>query len=363
MSEEVFKRTNAFKAVVSIRETYGGACTAWNWTTTKPSITLSSRAECPIDDFLAGITNALPLMDLVKLEEQHKSNTLVWNALEIANIFMAIQGLAQARIRTSWFEITTGRLVSFYILILSFRKLAQMSQEFCPCLYVALCGKDKQNNKKSRSRKESEIDPACVAAALYYRVVCGLQDLQNNPVVARIFGSSSYHLSGVREKLEDILRNMYPRHGAMGKSSSRPILEDDVPKFPSSSDIDIAFWLGVPDDPEQMPSVSSRQDSPFSPPACEMQVFLADHFPRPWRVVNQLEQHHVHDTMISDEQNACDNMAYIDQTEMLDSNLLFNFIGNDKYNAFDPMAATFVDTMPLDTMPPNGNFPQSLYNC
>ncbi|KXG50870.1 uncharacterized protein PGRI_064420 [Penicillium griseofulvum] len=361
MSEEVFKRTNAFRAVVNIRETYGGACTAWNWTATKSSITLSSWAECPIDDFLARITNALPLMDLVKLEEQHKSNTLVWNALGIANVFMAIQGLAQARIRTSWFEITTGRLVSFYILILSFRKLAQMSQEFCPCLYVALCGKDKQNNKKSRSRKESEIDPAWVAAALYYRVVCGLQDLQNNPVVARIFGSSSYHLSGVREKLEDILRSMPPRHGPTGKSSSRVILEDDVPKFPSSLDIDMAFWLGVPDDPEQTPSVSSRQDSPFSPPACEMQVFLADHFPRPWRVVDHLEQHHVHDTIISEEQNASDNMAYIDQTEMLDSNILFNFLGNDNYNAFDPMAATFVDT--LDTMPLNGNFPQSLYNC
>ncbi|KAJ5441042.1 hypothetical protein N7491_003448 [Penicillium cf. griseofulvum] len=365
MSEEVFKRTNAFRAVVNIRETYGGACTAWNWTAMKSSITLSSRAECPIDDFLAGITSALPLMDLVKLKDQHKTNTLVWNALEIANLFMAIQGLAQARIRTSWFEITTGRLVSFYILILSFRKLAEMSQEFCPCLYVALCGKDKQNNNKSRLRKESVMDPAWVAAALYYRVVCGLQCLQNNPVVARIFGSSGYHLSGVREKLEDILRSMSPRHGATGKSSSRAIIEDGVPKFPSSSDIDMAFWLGVPDDPEQMPSVLSRHDSPFSPPACEMQVFLADHFPRPWREVNYLEQHDerlqssvtAHDKMIFEEQNAFDNMAYIDQTDMFDSNLLFHFLSNDNNNAFDPMAATFVNTIPL-----NGNFPQSLYN-
>ncbi|KAJ5169452.1 uncharacterized protein N7500_002235 [Penicillium coprophilum] len=369
MSEEVFKRMNAFNAVFNIRETYGGDCTAWHWTAKRSSITLSSKAECPVHDFLAGVTSVLPLVDLVKFKDQHKPNTLVWYALKIAKLFMAIQGLARARIRTSWFEISTGRLVSFYILILSFRKLAEMSQEFCPGLYVALCGKDKQNNKK-RPRKESEIHPAWVAAALYYRVVCGLQGLQTNPVVARIFGSSSYHLGGVREKLEYILRNVSPRHGATGKSSSRAILEDGIPNFPSSPDVDIAFWLGVPDDPEQMQSALSRHESPFSPPATEMQVFLADHLPRPWHEANHVEQHNEHsqsvtsqDTVISQEHNTFENMTCIDQIEIIGSNSLLTLFGTDSIDAFNPMAATFVDTMPLDTMPFNDNFSQSLYNC
>ncbi|KAJ6149479.1 hypothetical protein N7471_000678 [Penicillium samsonianum] len=370
MSAEVFERMNAFKAVVNIRVTYGGNCTAWHWTATPSSITLSSKTECPVDDFLIGVSSALPLVDLVKFEDQYKHNPLVWTALRMAKLFMAIQGLAQARIRTSWFEITTGRLVSFYILILSFRKLAEMSQDFCPGLYVALCGKDKQNNKKkSQSRKRNEIDPAWVAAALYYRVVCGLQDLQKNHVVARMFGASSCYLSGVREKLEDILRNVSPKHGATGKSSSMAILEDVVPKIPSSPDVDMAFWLG--DTEEMSSSVLRRHDSPFSPPACEMRAFLADRFPRPWRLANPVEQHDGHlqssgtsqNTVITQEQNAFDNMAYTDQIECSDSNGLLIFLNNDYNNAFDPMAATFVDTMPLDTMPLQGNFPQSLYHC
>ncbi|KAJ5823218.1 hypothetical protein N7447_005558 [Penicillium robsamsonii] len=367
MSEEAFKHMNAFNAIVNIRETYGGDCTAWHWTVKRSSITLSSKTDCPVDAFLAGVTSALPIVDLVKFKDQYKPNTLVWHALKIAHQFMAIQGLVQARIRASWLEINTGRLLLFYILILSFRKLGEMSQEFCPGLYVALCGKDKKNKKWPR--KESEIDPAWVAAALYYRVVCGLQDLQTNTVIARIFGPSRYHLSGVREKLEDILRNMSPRHGATNKSSSREILKDGVPKIPSPPDVDMAFWLGVTDDPEQMQSVFSQQESPFSPPAFKMQVFLADHYPRPGRVANHVEQDdgHLqpgtsHDTVIP-QQNAFDSMAYIDQIETFDSNSLSNFLGNDSIDAFDPMAATFVDTMPLDPVPLNGNFPQSLYNC
>ncbi|KAJ5202694.1 hypothetical protein N7449_004773 [Penicillium cf. viridicatum] len=362
MSEEVFNRMNAFKAVVNIRETYGGNCTAWHWTVTGSSITLSSKAECPVDDFLTGITSALPLVDLVKIGDLYKHSELVWTALGMAKLFMAIQGLAEARIRTSWFETTTGRLVLFYILIISFRKLAQMSQDFCPGLYIALCGKAKQNNKKNRSRKENEIDPAWIAAALYYRVVCGLQDLQKNAAVARIFGSFSCYLTGVREKLEDILRNVSPKHGATGKSSCRAILEDVVPSLPSSPDVDMAFWLA--DSEEMSSSVFRRQDSPFSPPACQMQAFLADHFPRPGHMVNDVQPHDgvlqssatSHNTMITQEHNPFDDMPF-------DSNDLL-ILSNEYDNPFDPMAATLVDTMPLDTlMPPYGNFRQSLYNC
>ncbi|KAJ5597858.1 hypothetical protein N7537_007942 [Penicillium hordei] len=368
MSEEVFNRMNAFKAVVNIRETYGGNCTAWHWTVTGSSITLSSKAECPVDDFLTGVTSALPLVDLVKFGDLYKHSELVWTALGMAKLFMAIQGLADARIRTSWFETTPGRLVLFYILILSFRKLAQMSQDFCPGLYIALCGKAKQNNK-NRSRKENEVDPAWIAAALYYRVVCGLQDLQKNAAVARIFGPFICYLTGVREKLEDILRHVSPKHGATGKSSCRAILGDVVPSFPSSPDVDMAFWLA--DSEEMSSSVFRRQDSPFSPPACKMHAFLADHFPRPGHMVNHVEPHDgvlqssatSHNTMITEEHNPVDDLPFIDQIEPFDSNGLLMF-SNEYDNPFDPMAATLVDTMPLDTpMPLYGNFRQSLYNC
>ncbi|CAI7645546.1 unnamed protein product [Penicillium glandicola] len=340
MSDEVFDRMNALKAVVNVREKYGGKCTAWHWTVTRSSITLSSKTECPVDDFLAGVTTTLPLVDLVKFENIHRPSPLVWTALKMTNMFMAIQGLTQARIRTSWYEITTGRLIFFYILILSFRKLAEMSNELCPVLYMALCGKDKQN---SRSRTANKIDPAWLAAALYYRVVCGLEDLKTNPVVARIFGSSIRYLSGVRGKLEDILRNISPRHGATGKSSIRAVLEDEVPKLPSSLDVDMAFWLGVPDDPEQMPSVLSRHESPFSSPACAMQVFLADHFPRPLRKANAVEQHDghsqssstSHDRVITQEQNVFDNVAHASQFEINDPNSLLDLLSNDNGNAFE----------------------------
>lgn len=369
MSEEVFNRMNAFNAVVNIRKTYGGNCTAWNWTVTGSSITLSSKAECPVDDFLTGVTSALPLVDLVKFGDLYKDSELVWTALGMAKLFMAIQGLAEARIRTSWFETTTGRLVLFYILILSFRKLAQTSQDFCPGLYIALCGKAKQSNRENRSRKENEIDPAWIAAALYYRVVCGLQDLQKNAAVARIFGSFSCYLTGVREKLEDILRNVSPIHGATGKSSCRAILEDVIPNLPSSPDVDMAFWLA--DSEEMSSSIFCRQDSPFSPPACQMQAFLADHFPRPGHMVNHVEPHDgvlqssatSHSTMIIQEYDPFDDMPLTDQIEPFDSNGLL-ILGNDYDNPLDPMAASFGDTMPLDPpMPLYGNFRQSLSNC
>jgi hypothetical protein len=279
-------------------------------------------------------------------------------------MFIAVRGLAQAQIRASWYEITTGRLVSFYLLILSFRKLAQMSEDFCPGLYVALCGKDKQNNKKSRPRKENEVDPAWAAAALYYRVICALQDLQNNHIVARIFGAFSCHLSGVREKLEDILHNVSPGHGATGKSSS--ILEEGIPNLQPSPDVDMAFWLG---DPEEMSSVLRQHDNPFSTPPYQMQAFLADHFPRPCGLANPVEQADgllqssaaSHDT-VAQAQNGFDHMAYTDQTERFDSSTLFNFPSNEYGNAFDPMTASFVDTVPPDTMPVFG-FQPSLYNC
>ncbi|KAJ5272256.1 hypothetical protein N7524_005525 [Penicillium chrysogenum] len=365
MSDEVFKLMDAFKAVVNIRETYGGACTAWNWTVTRAGITLSSRTECPVEDFLAGVTSVLPPVDLGKIGDINRENPLVWNAIRLANLFIAIRGLAQAQIRASWYEITTGRLVSFYLLILSFRKLAQMSEDFCPGLYVALCGKDKQNNKKSRPRKENEIDPAWFAAALYYRVLCALQDLLNDHIVARIFGASSCYLSGVREKLEDILHNVSPGHGATGKS--RSILEGGIPNLQPSPDVDMAFWLG---DPEEMSSVLRHHDNPFSTPPYEMQSFLADHFPRPCDLANPVEQADgllqpsaaSHNTVIAQAQNGLDHMAYTDQIGIFDSRTLFDFPSDECGNAFDPMTANFVDTMPPDTMPVYG-FQQSLYNC
>lgn len=368
MSEEVFNRMNTFKAVVNIRDTYGGNCTAWHWTVTGSSITLSSKPECPVDVLLTGVTSALPLADLLKFGDLYKHSELVWTTVGMAKLFMAIQGLAQARIRTSWFETTTGRLVLLHVLILSFRKLAQMSQDFCPDLYIALCGKAKQ------LRKENEFDPAWIAAALYYRVVCGLQDLQKNATVARIFGSFSCYLTGVREKLEDILRNVSPKHGTTGKSSCRGVLEDVVPNLPSSLDVDMAFWLT--DSEEMSSSVFRRQDGPFSPPACQMQEFLADNFPRPGHMANHVEPHDAvlqssatsHNTMITQEPNLFDDILFPDQIEPFDSNGLL-ILSNEYDNPFDPMATIFDDTMPLDTtMPldapmPLYNLRQSLYNC
>ncbi|QQK45809.1 hypothetical protein Pdw03_0707 [Penicillium digitatum] len=366
MSEEVFGRFDPFNAVINIRGTYGGNCTAWRWTVARCSITLSSKTDCPVDDFIDGFASVLPLADLVKLGDLYKHSSLVWTACRMAKLFMAIQGLAQARIRTSWFETSPGRLVSCYLLILSFRKLAQMSQDFCPGLYVALCGKDKQNsNRKCRPRKGNEVDPAWIAAALYYRVVCGLQELQKHAIVARKFGFSGCFLSAVREKLEDILRNVSPRHGATGKSSCRAILEDVVPKLPSSPDVDMAFWLADPVDMSS--SVLRRHDSPFSPPACDMQTFLADSFPRPGCMANPLEHHDgllhssttSHNTVIIQEHDdAFHNMPFTDEIETFNPNGLLNFLGNDYGNTFDPMTASFVDTMPL-----HGNFQQSLHNC
>jgi hypothetical protein len=272
MANEAFELFNTINAVVNICE-----ITAWHWTATRAGITLSRPTESHFLDFLAGIGSSVPQVNLVDFENLYRDDQLVQDALNLAHIFMALRGLAQARIRTSWNEIIPGRLILFYILVRCSEKLVNASEDFCTALYDTLCGKGKQAGGKS-DKLEHKLDSTWVAAALYYRVVCGLQDLRNNAVVAKIFGSCE--LSLVRQRFKDILRNVSPKSGALRVTTRLQILEDKIPALPSSSEVDIAFWVAQGHQ-GQTSSPPISHDNTFSSPGEHMQKFLADNFDRP----------------------------------------------------------------------------------
>lgn len=359
LCDNAFGWIEEFNAVVNIRKTYGGEYSTWHWAVMKSNITLD-RTDCPIDAFLAGVTNALPEMNLVKFEDLDGTDPLISSTLKIANTFRAAEALAQGKIRTAWSDINPGRLIFFYLLVLSLRNLVNMSEDLCPSLYEAMCGKDKHNSdKKSDSppRDGNKIDSGWVAAALYYRVLCGLKDLQDNLIVARIFGSSSGHLSAVCDKLEDFLRNVSPKHGASRKSPNLAILEDKIPPFPSSPGVDMAFWLAQ-DGPEMTAALSQR-DSPFSSPSDEMRVFLADDFPIP-----QTHNFDAHNGQSSSSQGAvatqgdANNAETMNQSGSSGSTDTMNTLTNNIGNGYDPMITDFSNG---DLFRPV--FLGSLYNC
>lgn len=177
-----------------------------------------------------------------------------------------------------------AKLTIFLILVAGSRNLAEMSEGFCAELCEALRRKDLHdsfNNGRYRPRVEQPqqpLNPLWVAAALYYRVVCGLLDLEASSPITKIFGSLETQLVDIRGSLWSILKYVAIDNAHNGKGTPKKTLIDQFPMLSFTRHFDLAFWLGpiIPSDEVAPPTVLKRQGDPFAEQGYDMASFLQD---------------------------------------------------------------------------------------
>lgn len=216
---------------------------------------------------------------LRSLQESYGHHPIVHAALKMAFKFVAMSCLTKSRIHLHSAAADTGRFTIFLILVVGSRNLTDMSEEFSAELYETLRRKDLHDTYSTgsnRPRGEEPLNPIWVATALYYRVVCGLLDLECSSPIMKIFGSLETHLVAVRMNLWSILKAIRIDNRSRNKGKPKNTLNELIPALSFSRHFDVAFWLGTIDPCNGFaPSgVLQRQCDPFAERAYNMEVFL-----------------------------------------------------------------------------------------
>jgi hypothetical protein len=257
LNQCVFQNSQQFVATINLFPRHEDV--PWSWTVTKLNTIWPNHSDCPIASLVGMITESQSL-NLVPLDLAHGTHPLVHTALNIAKLFTASHWLAQSKVLAQKADMTGGRLVVLHILVHCFYRLFESAVGFCDELYYAL--------RKPQSKAKDGLDPIWVAAALYYRVACGLRDLQSNLVVGRILGPG-YQIDGVCEAIERILWAIIPRRGVTDTIAKKKLLSDMVPILKSDKDVIMEYW--------QNPRPNNLQSRPSN----EMEYFLFDEFLEP----------------------------------------------------------------------------------
>lgn len=279
MCDEAFNGINQYHAVIEFRVPSSQRLFVFHWSSGRSEITFNPSYFTD-DGFIDAFNDILPRVDYVKHEEQPESDPVAWDAIRMADLLMTAESLAEGMVHTSLPHVIPGRLHLYYILIHMFRRLGEMTEGFCRDLYEAMCGKDRRST--SPSDDEENTDPTWLAAALYLRIICRLKNLLRNPLVEKIFGSSSSsHFTEVCEKLHDFICHVPPRHGSLRKYDSLAIFDERVPPIPPAPVVHVSFCLSL--DFLTFVMGQPERDAVFLSPAKHMTAFLADSFPRPVR--------------------------------------------------------------------------------
>ena len=204
----------------------------WTWTVTTLNTTWPNSLDCPIEGLVDMIVGSQAL-NLIRFQHAHGNQPLVHSALNVAKLFTASQWLVQTGVLAHPAEMAGGQLVLLYVLVRCFHRLLETSADFCNELYYAL--------RKPQPKAKAGLDPTWMAAALYYRVACGMRDLQNNSVVAKIFGPGC-QIDGICKAMEKILWDVVPRHGVTDKVAKKKILRDEIPKLQTDTEVNMEFW-------------------------------------------------------------------------------------------------------------------------
>lgn len=251
----------------------------WFADITEADLDLSKSTQDAVAQLLDKSIAYTHCQQLRSLKESYGHHPIVHAALKMAFRFVAMSCLTKSRIHLPSAAADTGRFTFSLILVVGSRNLADMSEGFCAELYETLRRKDLHDTYSTgnnRPRGDEPLNPIWAATALYYRLVCGLLDLERSSPITKIFGSLETHLVAVRMNLWSILKSISIDNRPKSKRKPRNTLNEQIPVLSFSRHFDVAFWLGtIHSCNEFAPSgVLQRQSDPFAARGCGMEAFL-----------------------------------------------------------------------------------------
>lgn len=251
----------------------------WLMDITEADLDLSKSTQCAVSQFVDKSMAYVHCPQLRSLEESYGHHPLAHAALKMVSTFAAMSCLTKSCIHLQSSAADVGRLTIFLILVVGSRNLAEASESFCADLCEALRRKDLYDTYSTggyRPRGKDLLNPVWVATALYYRMVCGLLDLERNSRITKIFGSLETQLVGVRKTLWSILKSIKIDNTSKSKQKPKDTLSEQIPPCPFSRHFDVAFWLGTIDSSDAFaPSgLLKRQGDPFAVKGHNMETFL-----------------------------------------------------------------------------------------
>lgn len=278
----VFQKTGFASVGIHIRRRDDDGLETWIMDLDHSDLNLPTKTKHAIGQFITKAITCVQCLQLKSLQQCYENHPLVQTALKMAQSLKTMLCLGGTRIHVNPSGAQAGRLTVFLILVAGARMLAETSKCFCAELCEALRRKDLHDvysNGRYRPRMEEPLNPIWVATALYYRVVCGLLELETVSPVAKVFGSVETHLVGVRNNLLSILKGIAIDNTPNSRAVPKDTLDKQFPRLLPSQHFDVAFWqtpLGSSDEP--LPSIELKR--PFAEPAYEVERFLYDEFPR-----------------------------------------------------------------------------------
>jgi hypothetical protein len=292
MNYRVFQFSQQFDATINIRPGQGDI--TWTWVVTKCNTMWPNYSDCPIGTLVDMVVGS-QAPSLLRFEHTNGTDPLVQTALKVAKLFTASQWLVQSKVFAQPADMTGGQLVVLYILVICIHRLYESSAGFCEELYYAL--------RKPQPKPKDGLDPTWVATALYYRVACGMRELQSNLVIAKIL-SPCCQMDEVCKAIERILWDALPRRGITSKSAKKKILRDEIPKLQSNSDSSMEIW-------QNMRPCSFQLVSPI-----EMEYFLSEEFPQPYDIPQGATSNCSQLSMTFSQSNYTNGMAQFERNDV-----------------------------------------------
>ncbi|KAJ5094739.1 hypothetical protein N7456_010600 [Penicillium angulare] len=234
-----------------------------------------------IDDLISKASANVGCKDFAKMIEIYSSHDLVSPAIKMAQTFMFLRNMTEAKIHIRLTDIEMGRSTIFLILIICVSKLVELSEILSFRLMEPI--------RRISDRPETVAPgPVCIAANLYEQVVDGLLELKRNKVTGLIIKDFDAHFLKVQERLYGIIEYMVSV--SCMRTTVLRLLEDVIPRLPSSRRFYLAFWV------ESSPIL---QEEIFQEPSNSVGLFLIDEFHKQKepetqssRVQNKPEQRH-----------------------------------------------------------------------
>lgn len=285
LGHQPFQKVTRFHAVINFRP-HGKVSqdnelppSTWTMEVIEDDAVLSRRTRSAVDQFTSKASKYVLDNELGKLTDSYSDHPLVRTALKMAALFINICSTLKAPIYVHPFDMESGRLTMFVILVVCSQDLAEMSDNLAMDLCDALRRKDKGildriSGMRHRQRSSYPLDPVWVATALYHRVVCGLLDLHcTSPPIRTVWGPVEEQLSSLRNSLWCILKTTYSSKGII-----KDTVDEQIPFLLSTTSFDLAFGLGPIDHNESpsTPGIERQPGDPFAEAWWDMELFLSD---------------------------------------------------------------------------------------
>lgn len=258
----------------------------WVMDITEADLELSKSTQDDVAQFFDKSIACIHCSQLGSLQELYGHHPVVHAALKMAFTFLAMCCLTKTSIHLQSSTTDTGKFAIFLILVAGSRNLAEMSALFSADLCEALRRKDLHDSWSTgsyRPRGEDPLNPIWLATGLYYRVVCGLLDLEHSSPITKIFGSLETQLVGVRKNLWSILKSISIDNAPKSKRKPKSTLNEQIPVMSFARHFDVAFWQGTIDSSDEFgPSgLLKRQADTFAPRGHKMESFLQEEVRHP----------------------------------------------------------------------------------